>query len=258
MNSNYYNGLQIREIFHIEFLRAFARKFKPVFYSLKGGVNMRLFFRSVRYSEDMDMDVNTIDIVTLRDTVMKIITSISFINELKSFGIGEIRPPDIKKAKQTNTTQRFKIHIITHSNEDLFTKVEFSRRGTYGKSVAESIPDSILRPYRVSPLIINHYDINTAVAQKINALAGRSIVQARDIFDIYMLSTQYNVQNDGKIKVEAKILKTATENIFSVGFQQFRDTVLSYLTEEDRAMYNNSDYWDEIKLKVNEFILKSI
>lgn len=254
MNTNYYNSLQIREIFHIEFLRAFARKFKPAFYALKGGVNMRLYFKSIRYSEDMDLDVNTVDIVTLRDAVMKIITSSHFINELKSFGIKEIRPPDIKKAKQTYTTQRFKIHLITHGNEDLFTKVEFSRRGTYGNSIVEPVSGNVLRPYKVSPLIISHYDINTAVIQKINALAGRSIVQTRDIFDIYTLSTQYTVKNDGRITADPKILKTASENIFSVGFNQFRDTVLSYLAEEDRAMYDKPDIWDDIKLKVNEFI----
>ena len=54
--------------------------------------------------------------------------------------------------------------------------------------------------------------------------------------------------------VGSKILKIAGENIFSVDFRQFRDTVLSYLTEEDRAMYDNPGIWDEIKLKVHEFI----
>ncbi|MDO8734285.1 MAG: nucleotidyl transferase AbiEii/AbiGii toxin family protein [Elusimicrobiota bacterium] len=249
-----YTGLQIREIFHIEFLRAFARKFKPAFYALKGGVNMRLYFKSIRYSEDMDLDVNTVDIITLRDAVMKIITSVYFTNELKPFGIEEIRPPDIKKAKQTSTTQRFKIHLITHGNEDLFTKIEFSRRKNSGNSVAEFVSANVLRPYKVSPLIISHYDINTAVVQKINALAGRNIVQARDIFDIYTLLTQYTVKNDDGIDISLKISKTACENIFSVGFRQFRDTVLSYLTEEDRTPYNNPDIWDELKLKVHEFI----
>lgn len=254
MNTNYYNSLQIREIFHIEFLRIFSRKFKPTFYALKGGVNMRLYFKSIRYSEDMDMDVNTVNIVTLRDVVMKIITSNSFINELKPFGIEEIHPPDTKKAKQTNTTQRFKIHIITHGNEDLFTKIEFSRRVTSGNSVAEPVSDSVLRSYRVAPLITSHYDINSAVIQKINALSGRNVIQARDIFDLYMLSTQYSLKDGGKIGVSSRISKTACENIFLVGFNQFRDTVLSYLTEEDRTMYDNPNIWDEIKLKVNEFI----
>ncbi|OIO76233.1 MAG: hypothetical protein AUJ85_01040 [Elusimicrobia bacterium CG1_02_37_114] len=90
----------------------------------------------------------------------------------------------------------------------------------------------------------------SAVNQKINALVNRRMVQARDIFDIYILSTQIS----GKVNITPVIAKTASENIFSVSFYQFRDTVLNYLSEEDRATYDNSGLWDEIKLKVNELI----
>lgn len=258
MIGDYYSHLQIREIFHIEFLRSFAKKFPPVSYALKGGVNMRLYFKSVRYSEDMDIDISSVDVVKLRDTVMKIITLDSFINGLKTFGIEEIRPPDIKKAKQTETTQRFKIHLITNAGEDLFTKIEFSRRQTSGNSVAESIPTGILRPYRMPPLIISHYDIQTTVMQKINALSSRKIVQARDIFDLYTLSTQSPPNIHAEISINPRILKTAAENAFSVEFRQFRDTVLSYLAEEDKIMYDNPDVWDEVRLKVSEFICQRL
>jgi predicted nucleotidyltransferase component of viral defense system len=248
-----YNNLQLREIFHIEFLRVFARKFKPALYALKGGVNLRLFFRSARYSEDMDLDINTVDLVTLRDFVMKTLASISFINELKPFGIEEVRPPDISKAKQTATTQRFKIHLISQGNEDLFTKIEFSRREGSGRSIAESVPENVLRPYKVSPLIISHYDIKTAIKQKIGALAGRSVVQARDIFDLYILSTQSEYSTKD---IDPEILKTASENLFSIGVNQFRDTVLEYLTDEDKQSYDNAHTWDEIKLKISELLCR--
>ena len=46
----------------------------------------------------------------------------------------------------------------------------------------------------------------------------------------------------------------ARENVFEVGFAQFRDTVLSYLTEEDQVVYDTAASWDEIKLKVANFI----
>jgi len=110
MNMHSYDNLQVREVFHIEFLRAFTKKIRPSFYVLKGGVNMRLFFGSVRYSKDMDLDVNTVSVSVLRDTVMKIIVSTSFQNELKVFGIEKILP----------TTQRFKIHLITHQGDDTY------------------------------------------------------------------------------------------------------------------------------------------
>jgi len=51
-----YNQLQLREIFHLEFLRWLGRKLKPKNYCLKGGANLRFYFNSFRYSEDMDID----------------------------------------------------------------------------------------------------------------------------------------------------------------------------------------------------------
>ncbi|MDD4955835.1 MAG: nucleotidyl transferase AbiEii/AbiGii toxin family protein, partial [Candidatus Omnitrophica bacterium] len=127
MKNKIYNQLQLREIFHLEFLRWFGKRINPRNYALKGGVNLRFFFNSFRYSEDMDLDISGIRINSLKDEVMKILTALSFSETLKSFGIEKIVPPDISKAKQTQTTQRFKVHLLTSAGEDLFTKIEFSR-----------------------------------------------------------------------------------------------------------------------------------
>ena len=124
-----YNQLQTREIFHLEFLRWFGRKAKGEYYALKGGSNLRFFFNSLRYSEDMDIDVQGIKKYTLLDITADILKSLDFANTLKPFGIERVVPPNIAKAKQTETTQRFKVHLVTYSGEDLFTKIEFSRRG---------------------------------------------------------------------------------------------------------------------------------
>ena len=253
-----YNNLQIREIFHIEFLRAFAKKFKPSFYALKGGVNMRLYFKSMRYSEDMDLDINTVDVGTLKESVMRILNSANFSNNLKTFGINEVRPPDISKAKQTNTTQRFKIHLINTKNEDLFTKIEFSRRDAHGSPVTEAVSASILYQYKTLPLIVSHYDAPSVYIQKIGALAGRSVVQARDVFDLFILSSQHQPDENALNSVNDDIIKTASDNALSIGFNQFRDTVLSYLENEDKNVYDSPEVWDEIKLKVNTFICRKI
>lgn len=213
---------------------------------------MRFFFRSFRYSEDMDLDIERVSIGSLKDTVMKILKSISFQDALKPFGIESVIPPDIEKAKQTETTQRFKIHLITSSGEDLFTKIEFSRRGIKEGIAVASVSDQILRGYKLLPLIVPHYDLPSMVNQKINALAMRPVVQARDIFDLYILNSQYD--NRGKMEVMDKRSSKANENIFEVSFEQFRDTVISYLSIEDQGIYNSHSVWDEIKLKVSNFI----
>ena len=249
---NIYNQLQLRELFHIEFLRWMSRKIKADNYVLKGGTNLRFFFNSIRYSEDMDLDIKGTKVDNLKDLVMTILQAPSFNDNLNPFGIERIIPPDISKAKQTETTQRFKIHLITSSGEDLFTKVEFSRRGFNGLTAVEPVSDNILRAYKMSPLLVSHYDIQSAIAQKIGALASRSVIQARDIFDLYILSSQHKPQKN--IMLDKNKLTKAHENTFEIGFEQFRDSVLAYLNPEDQASYVTADSWDEIKLKTANFI----
>lgn len=245
----------------MEFLRYLSKKIKPDTYALKGGVNLRFFFNSFRYSEDVDLDISVIRVAILKEIVMKILETPSFRETLKPFGIERVVPPDISRAKQTETTQRFKVHLITPAGEELFTKVEFSRRGLKGKAVAESVADTVLRAYKIPPLIIPHYDAFSAIAQKIGALATRSVIQARDIFDLYILNSQYKNAQPNEIKdaetdkiLSEDKLTRARENVFEVGFAQFRDTVLSYLAEEDRVVYDTAASWDEIKLKAANFI----
>lgn len=250
-----YNHLQLREVFHLEFLRWFGRKVKAGDYAVKGGVNLRLFFKSFRYSEDMDLDARGIKVIGLKEIVMKILNAATFQNNLKPFGIMSVVPPDIGRAKQTETTQRFKIHLIASSGEDLFTKIEFSRRGFDGKVVTEAIDDAILRAYKLAPLPVPHYDAHSAIAQKMNALAGRSAVQARDIFDIYLLSSQYTAGAKAQIdSIKSGVLLKAHERVFEVEFKRFRDTVVSYLSAEDQLVYDDPGMWEEVKLRAAHFI----
>jgi predicted nucleotidyltransferase component of viral defense system len=54
-----WNERQTIEIFHLLFLRAFGARVDKSLFALKGGCNLRFFFKSVRYSEDMDLDIRT-------------------------------------------------------------------------------------------------------------------------------------------------------------------------------------------------------
>jgi len=251
---NQYNPLQLIEVFHIEFLRCLGRVIKAQNYAVKGGVNLRFFFKSFRYSEDMDLDASGVSVDELKDLIMKILSNRAFQDNLKPFGITGIIPPNINKAKQTETTQRFKIHLVSSSGEDLFTKIEFSRRGFAGNVVVGMIDSSILRAYKVAPLLAPHYDSHSAIAQKLNALASRKDAQARDIFDIFILSSQYAAGDKGFDILEADILLKAYERVFEVGFEQFRDTVVSYLSLEDQAVYDKPESWEEVRLKAAQFI----
>jgi len=80
----------------------------------------------------MDIDITGPRIERVKKIVMSILSARGFTDSLKSFGIERIVAPDIIEAKQTETTQRFKIHLLTAAGENLFTKIEFSRRGFKG------------------------------------------------------------------------------------------------------------------------------
>lgn len=247
-----YDSLQIREIFHIEFLRWLGRKLNPSYYALKGGVNLRFFFASTRYSEDMDLDVRSVEVYALKELVLNILTSNSFNNSFKPFGVERVIAPDFSRAKQTSTTQRFKIHLLTFSGQDLFTKIEFSRRGFGGEPRVEPAASAVLRAYKLPPLLVSHYCLGDTLEQKITALAQRSVTQARDIFDLYLLTSQYKSAPDQKISKSK--LAQADKNIFDISFDQFRDSVLSYLEPKDCSLYDSVSVWDEIKLRLSDFI----
>src|SRR3989338_230822 len=254
MGIQIYTPFQVREVFHLEFLRWFSRKLEATCYALKGGVNLRFFFKSIRYSQDIDMDIQGVRVEKIKKNVMEILSERGFSDSLKSFGIEKVVPPSIMKAKQTETTQRFKIHLLTSGGEDLFTKIEFSRRMMKGSTVVEPVSTQILRSYKMAPLLIPHYDAASAIGQKIQALAQRSVLQARDIFDLFVLSSQYDNAQRHPLEMGKAVHKTAYENLFFVEYPQFRDTVVSYLGIEDQKAYSSPSAWDEIKLKTAHFL----
>jgi len=249
-----YSSLQLVELFHLIFLRWFSQKVKAGCYSIKGGTNLRFFYNSVRYSEDMDIDVQGLAVEELKKIVMDILISGSFTEILKPFSIEKVVAPDISRAKQTETTQRFKIHLITQSGEDHFTKIEFSRRTSKGHAVVGTVTDAILRTYKLPPLVVSHYDIQSAILQKIDALANRSVIQARDIFDLYVLNSQCDSSVLKWPKGDQALFLKARENIYTVSYDEFRDKVVLYLQESDTDIYNTSSIWDEIRLKVDNLI----
>lgn len=244
--------LQIRELFHLEFLRRLVKASKPGTLALKGGVNLRFYFGSPRYSEDMDLDCVEISVARLQDLVMGILSMRTFLDTMAVYGIAGVTAPDMRSAKQTETTQRFKVHLHTKNGLDLFTKIEFSRRGfSSPPPVVSEIPALILRMYRMTPFLAPHYPSSTAILQKISALAGRTAVQARDIFDLYILRTHLSTALP---PVSADALATARKNIFAVDFERYRDTVIEYLSPDDQATWGTRNVFEDMQLRVDDYL----
>jgi predicted nucleotidyltransferase component of viral defense system len=73
-----WNDRQAIEIFHLLFLRAFGARVDKALFCLKGGCNLRFFLKSIRYSEDMDLDIQTMAPGTLTSNVNRVLDAESF------------------------------------------------------------------------------------------------------------------------------------------------------------------------------------
>ena len=163
------------------FLRELVRTVPLSAFVLKGGTNLRFFFGSIRYSEDMDLDASGLD---------------------------------------------------------------------EGVRV-EPVAAEILAAYRMPPVIVPHYDAHSAAMQKVVALFSRALPQTRDIFDLYLLSSRPEVLEVGLGHGFApESIQRARDRIDSIGYRQYRDTVVDFLGPEDRAAHDSPSVWDEIRLRV--------
>jgi len=237
------------EAFHLAFLRAFSSSVSAEHFSIKGGCNLRFFFGSDRYSEDLDLDVCEVPVHQIQEKVMAILESGGLKATARTYRIARVRPPNLSRAKQTETVQRFKVHLETTSGEDLPTKIEFSRRGMDQPIRVEAIRPEVLLPYRMPSLILPHYAADAAARQKIRALIGRPVPQARDVFDLYVLSAQPELLAlDLRGVFSRRELETALTNTYSINYEQFRDSVVSFLSPQNQERYESKVVWDQIRL----------
>jgi len=244
-----YTPRQYTELFHLLFLTQLGRKLDKKFYALKGGCNMRFFFKSPRYSEDIDLDVQWISRETLRKKVNNILNSTPFGDILQ---VRNIEIEHITEHKQTETTQRWKLGLtVPYTEKPLPTKIEFSRRGLENPIKFESISPEIIRTFELSPIMANHYPAEITCQQKLRAIISRTTPQARDIFDLYLLLASRVEKVDLPEDLRSNLNK-AKESILSMGFVVFKSQVISYLEPGDQLRFESEEAWDNIRLRVVE------
>ena len=241
------NDRQRIEVFHLLFLDRLGRKLDKACYALKGGCNLRFFFKSIRYSEDIDLDVRVEPAHMLRDKVNGIFDGQPLRQTLLARGI-EIE--HVTEAKQTDTVQRWKLGLVTATSErPLPTKIEFSRRSLDPNTRFENIDPEISRYYRLAPILANHYDANTATRQKLEALRSRKTPQARDVFDLHLLwSTGVDI---GRARREAaEPSHDLQSRVLDLTYEMFAGQVLAYLPPDEQPRYADPHVWETMVLTV--------
>jgi predicted nucleotidyltransferase component of viral defense system len=244
-----WNERQAIEVFHLLFLRAFGARVDKSLFALKGGCDLRFFLKSIRYSEDMDLDIHTMSVSTLRNNVDRVIDAPSFAQTLRAQNIEIVRT---SSPKQTETTQRWKLILrLTDSSAAVPTKIEFSRRSPEAGAVTEAVDAEIIRTYRLYPVIVQHYPPAIAFAQKVLALALRAQIQSRDIFDLKLLLDAGTAKTPLPDNVAAQLTK-AIDNAREVGYDEFAGQVRAYLEPEYQSHYATRKVWTELQEQVIE------
>ncbi len=245
-----YSPRQAVEIFHLQFLRLLTGESDRGHYTLKGGCNLRFFFGSVRYSEDMDLDVAVVATTTLRNKVDRLLGGRPLATLLGAAGLGI---SGANAPKQTETTQRWKIVLrMEGMSTPVRTKIEMSRRVASGKTVFEAIRRDLAAAYKLTPPLVGHYTPSAALAQKIEALAGRKEPQARDVFDLHLLIPQVE-QRLNAARIRAR-LPLALENGLDISYDDYRAQVVAFLEPEHQDALGSRQHWDHIQTTVVQYL----
>ncbi len=242
-----------RELFHFLFLEWLLRVTPPTVVVLKGGVNLRFFHGSPRYSEDMDLDIepSKLAVGTMKKNGYKILQDAGFRRVLRAADIVDLRVNDPRKAKHTETTQRFGLTLVLASGQELPTKVECSRRGVDVDGVAiQRIDPEVARRQGRTAYQAAHYVAGAAARQKVQALAGRPHTQARDLFDLYLLDSRGDVADEDLARVDADVRARAGDRARSLTYADFEGQVLEFLEDDAARMFASEQAFDAIQTAV--------
>ena len=244
------NPKQSVEVFHLVLLDQIGRKLDKQTWALKGGCNLRFFFKSPRHSDDMDLDVQGVPVDALRGKVNSILSGKPFKSILEVRGIAV---EHVTEHKQTETTQRWKFGLtVPGQNEPVPTKIEFSRRGLEAGTVFEPVSPEIVRLYELPPVMANHYPAPIVWRQKIGAILSRAASQARDVFDLNLLLETGLKPALGLTGTGGADLARIKENVLAVDFGQFKSQVVSYLEPDLQAYYDSEETWDAMRWRIIE------
>jgi hypothetical protein len=107
----------------------------------------------------------------------------------------------------------------------------------------------IIRAYRLYPVIVQHYSVHAALAQKVAALALREQVQSRDVFDLKLLLDAGGGEKPLPAAAATQVA-AAVNNAMAVDYDAFAGQVLAFLEPEYQAHYGSAQAWNELQERV--------
>jgi hypothetical protein len=255
--------LEIREAFHCALLshlpsdyRAPAAGSAPL--RLKGGVNLRLFHQSPRYSEDIDFDLSPSRGPKFSEHLRKVLSNPGpFKVHLLKLGIQTLELSDLDGGaggfKQ-------KLRILS-GGVPHHTKVEvsYAEETKPAEAIVVRIPESFRHRYLLpADTFVAAYPAPTAIWQKALAISRRASPQTRDVFDIHHLhqtagaaAMAEGLQLVGS-RMDPEQIAAARDAVLAFTTDQFKDQTVTYLPEETRD--DAIARWPDIQHQVWEWL----
>lgn len=245
-------AFQLTEFFHLSLLEVMQVRLDQNYYVLKGGANLRYFYSSPRYSEDMDFDAADIDPSSLETKVDGALASRPLALILRTLGLTLNM---VTKPKQTRTTQRWKLALaVAGLSEPIRTKIEFSHRAADQRSQLDQVPSEITARYALRAPTVRRYLPAAAIEQKVSALADRAETQARDVFDLDLLFRRWpDVIQPGTIGKDR--LDVAAERASQLPLESYKSLVIRFLDPEIVELYDRPEVWNQMQTYVVERLM---
>jgi predicted nucleotidyltransferase component of viral defense system len=240
---------QVVESFHLALMTVLAERGRDAFV-LKGGASLRFFLKSVRYSEDVDIDVPTMEQWRFTEKIKAAVESESLKRLLALLGT-EMTQGYRKDSSATKEDWPFE---LTHSDLPVSarTRLEVSyRESNYpdDASFADKPADEIVAPYARSlraPLI-RRYRIDVAMSQKVRALYGRKETQPRDVFDLDFL---FRGWPDRPSDLDEAEIGAAIDRAYSISFGEYASKVVAMLDPAIASLYKEEATWGDMQQRV--------
>ena len=134
--------------------------------------------------------------------------------------------------------------------------VEFSRRGDIQGAAVEAIDPAFAREHQQQLVLLPHYPVEAAIAQKVWALVGRTQVQARDVFDLSVLFARARDPVRALAPVKGALAQ-AVDRAMAISWDEYAGQVVAYHSSAHAHGLDTREAWDALQLQVVETLQRA-
>jgi len=218
----------MREYLHHLFLSYFYGQPKTSEIYFKGGTALRIVYKSVRFSEDLDFSTNQEDIPGIEDCLLEVLAKIGKENVAAT----------LREAKTTTGGYLSTIDFVLFG-QVVPVQLEISFREKENRGELLIIASDFIPPYTAVVLIEDQL-----IAQKMRALRARR--QPRDFYDLYFILRKRLPIPDKKIILPEALKALQTTDI------NFENELKQFLPKSQWAIIR--DFKQVLEREIQRFV----